>query len=166
MNRSASCSWREVPVPIVRFRPLLTRPKLAGEVRVVPGLPACVRFEHVERLNAEHERLVFHDGIRFCSAKSTCASPGPTAMARPALPHVFHCRNGEGGRIQPLREGGSAGRVDGNARDQVRALPRRVAVRHVAAGASGDADGQHAAGARGMMPLTSQPPRTLKRSRR
>ena len=45
LNRNASCIWRDVPVPIVRFSPVVTMPKVAGDVSVVPGLPACVRLK-------------------------------------------------------------------------------------------------------------------------
>jgi hypothetical protein len=44
-SRMASGSWRDVPVPIVRFKPEVIRPKLAGEVNVAPRFPASMRFE-------------------------------------------------------------------------------------------------------------------------
>src|SRR2546427_12865422 len=87
-SRSAICICRDVPVPIVRFTPLDTRPKVASVVKVVGGVAAWVRLN---RLNMSVRRTIAVRSdmrVLFWSEKSTWARPGPVAMARPALPHV------------------------------------------------------------------------------
>ena len=73
---------------MVRFRPELIIPKLAGDVTVDPGLPGCVKLN---RLNASNRSVMVFFSVMlltFCSEKSTCPAPGPRAMWRPRLPQV------------------------------------------------------------------------------